>query len=468
MVLIGFFFGLIVFITLSFFSGKHSASFHDLDRILARGEITFITRYNAHCYYLYRDRAMGFEYDLAKAFADDLGVRLNLKIANDWKQMAFSVANDESHIIAANMTISPKRMTQVAFADSYLTIRQHLIVHRDNRSIRHVADLSGLTVHVKKDTAYQERLESLKAQGIDLTIQAWENNPTVELIRQVETGEIDVTVAYSNVAMMNQRYYPHIFVADAIGGEEHLAWAVHPDADRLRERINAFFKKIKANGLYDEIYNLYYTGDESLDFVDLRSYHRFLTSRLPEFGRTIKAEAEYHGFDWRLIAAQIYQESHFSPDAQSRAGAHGLMQLTRETANSHGVLDPYDPVQNIRAGVRHLKRLYDLFDDADGADRIFIALGAYNVGQGHIRDAQRLALKKGYDPSQWASIAKVLPLLQQQAYYQEARYGYCHGMEPVRYVKRIMIYYDILKHQSIRFHTDAPGPSPSFSRRSES
>lgn len=466
--LTGFLFGVIIYATLFFLSGEEGGAYHDLEQIRSRGEITFITRYNPHCYYRYRDQPMGFEYDLAKAFADDLGVRLQLKIADDWNQMAYLLAKDQGHIIAANMTVTPKRMARAAFSDSYQAIRQHLIVHRDNRAVHHVADLAGIEVHVRQNSAYQEQLELLKSRGAELEIRAWKDKSTTELIRQVETGEIQATVAYSNIARLNQRYYPHIFIADAIGGEERLAWAVHPDARRLKARINDFFKKINSNGLFAEIHSRHYSGDESMDFVDLRAYHRFLTSRLPEFGRIIKTEAERQGLDWRLITAQIYQESRFRLYAQSPAGARGLMQLTRATADSHGVLDPYEPAQNIRAGVKHLKRMYDLFDEAAGADRMFIALGAYNVGPGHIRDAQRLARAKGYDPTLWSSIAKMLPLLQQPVYYREARYGYCQGMEPVRYVQRIVIYYDILKHKSIRFDADAADPASSVTRRSES
>ncbi len=467
-VLIGLLFGIIVIAALAFLPGKGELPSHDLRKISRQGEIIFITQYNPHCYYRYRDQAMGFEYELAKAFAEDLGVRLTLKIAGPWEDMARLVQTGKGHIIAANMTVTPERAAQVAFSDGYLTTRQHIIAHRDNHAVRHVQDLAGLTVQVGNNAVYQKQLTALQEQGIDLTINSADQKSTMEILRDIEAGETHATVAYSHVAKLNQRNFPHIFIADAVGNEEQLAWGVHPEAEALRKRINLFFRAIKTDGVFDEIYNRYYSSAESLNFVDLRSYHRFLATRLPQYGRIIKSEAENHGFDWRLIAAQIYQESRFQPDALSPAGAYGLMQLTKRTARSHGVSDPGDPIQNIRAGIRQLKRLYDLFDDAEGADRIFIALGAYNVGQGHIRDAQRLARKKGYDPTQWASLVKVLPLLQQEEYFEEAVYGYCQGTEPVRYVRQIIIFYDILKHKSIQFKPDEtslpdmlPGPAES-------
>ncbi|MEJ2285650.1 MAG: transglycosylase SLT domain-containing protein, partial [Desulfobacterales bacterium] len=129
----------------------------------------------------------------------------------------------------------------------------------------------------------------------------------------------------------------------------------------------------------------------------------------------------------------------------------GLMQLLVSTARSLKVDDIYNPVDNINGGVQHLKNLYELFDSATGDDRLMIALAAYNVGQGHLQDARRLAIKKKLDPDLWESLSQTLPLLRYRKYYKNAKYGYCLGTEPVIYVKQIMIYYDILKRKGIEY-----------------
>jgi membrane-bound lytic murein transglycosylase F len=125
------------------------------------------------------------------------------------------------------------------------------------------------------------------------------------------------------------------------------------------------------------------------------------------------------------------------------------MQLLSRTARSLGVKDIYNPVENINAGVQHLKNLFDLFDVADGNDRMLISLAAYNIGQGHIQDARKLAVKMNLNPDSWESLEKTLPLLRFRKYYKDSKYGYCRGTEPVRYIEQIMIYYDILKRQGI-------------------
>ncbi|MBW2513643.1 MAG: membrane-bound lytic murein transglycosylase MltF [Deltaproteobacteria bacterium] len=422
-----------------------------LTRIIKKGELTVITRNNAHCYYSYRDQEMGFEHDLAKAFASYLGVSLNIRIAHKWEGMIPSLIDDTGDLIAASMTITPKRKREVLFSNGYMDIQQHLIVNRDNHTIRTLEDLPGQAIHIRRGTSYQERLESLATRIPDLTIVLHDNVPTEELIRRVAEKEIAITVADSNIALLNRRYYPQAILGPPVGKNEQLGWAVKPEARDLRAKINQFFKHIQENGVYGDLFRQYYAEVERFDYVDMRVYHRRLATRLPKYQPILMAAAREFDFDWRLIAAQMYQESHFRRYARSHAGAYGLMQLTKRTAESFGVTDITDPEQNIYAGVQHLRNLFTYFDIENESDRQAIALAAYNIGQGHVRDAQKLAISLRMDPQKWSSLEKTLPLLKQQKYYNNATYGYCEGLEPVTYVNQIRIYYDILKRQAIDY-----------------
>jgi membrane-bound lytic murein transglycosylase F len=421
--------------------------FATLKKIQKFGELTIVTRNSPHCYYLYRDTPMGFEYELAKAFADYLGVKLRVKIAEGWERMVPALMDGTGAVIAAGTPMTSKRQSQVAFANGYMKIQQHVIVHRNNSKIKKIEDLSGKVIHVRRGTAYQERLEYLRQQGIDFSIQLYEDVPTEELIQRVAEKEVDFTVADNNVALLNRRHYPAAVMAAPISQEQYLGWAVHPESRELLASINTFFQTIQKNGKFEEIYNKYYGNLDEFDYVDLRAFHRRIKSRLSRYSPFIKAAAKKHGFDWRMIAAQAYQESHLNPWAKSRAGAKGLMQLLPRTAKSLGVKDVFDPVQNINAGVKYLKKLYGLFDQAHGKNRLLLSLAAYNIGQGHIEDARKLAVQLALDPNLWESIAKTLPLLTYRKYHKNAKYGYCRGTEPVIYIKQILIYYDILKHQ---------------------
>lgn len=424
-----------------------------LKYILKKGEITLITQNNAHCFYIYRDQPMGFEYELAKAFAEYLGVKLKVQIIEKWEDLIPVLRNSKGAFIAASMTASPERKKTASFSDGYMRVRQHIIVNKKNGDIQNQEDLAGHTVHVGK-TPYEEQLKKLKARGINLKIVLHEETATEELIQKVSEGEIEITIAYTNIAYLNRRYYPRITVTGAISEYESLAWAVDQNALSLVSSINTFFKTIKGNGKFAEIYNRYYSDIDSFDNMDVNNFYAMMQTRFPLYSQTIKDVSAKYGFDWRLIAAQAYQESHFDPLAQSHAGAYGLMQITEQTAFSLGFMDIYDTEQNIYAGVEHLKNLYNSYYRASGLDRLLIALAAYNIGEGHIMDAKDLAVKKNLDPDNWASLSRVLPLLSEQRYYSKTKYGYCRGFEAVNYINQIMNYYDILKKEVIEYNAD--------------
>jgi membrane-bound lytic murein transglycosylase F len=439
---------LLSIVSLLALSGSVEAKENSLQKIRKAKEITVITRSNAHCYYIYREQPMGFEYDLAKAFADHLGVRLKVRTF-PWADMIKALNEGRGDLIAASKTITSSRKELIDFSDGYLTIQQRVIVHEDNHSIEDVADLSGKTVHVRRATSYEERLSELRQQGLDLTVKVYDDVPTEELIRQVADKEIEVTIADSNIARLNLRYYPTVRIGVPIEETQRLGWAVKKGDRSLLKAINGFFKKIKSDGTFDDIYRGYYSDEQVFDRFDLKKFHQRIKTRLPTYQPIIKEAATMHGFDWRLIAAVTYQESHFNPRAKSHRGVRGLMQLTQATAKEMGVTNRLDPYQSIMGGVKYLKGLYRRYDKAEDPDRTFIALASYNVGPRHILTAQRIARKRGFDPNKWSSLEQTLPLLCYEEYIRQSKHGYCRGTEPVRYVNRIRTYFDILRRQTL-------------------
>ena len=418
-----------------------------LEGIRRTGKLVLITDNNAHSYYTYRDQAMGFEYELAKTLADRLGVDLEVRTPG-WDGLIPALEKGRGDLVAASLTITDKRRSRVDFSDPYLTIRQHIIHHRDNRSVRTLEDLAGQTIHVRRNSSYHERLLQLRQEGLDIEVVLHTNVPTEELIRQVAEEEIAYTVADSNVARLNRRYYPAIKIGFPIAEEQSLGWAVRKGNGSLLAVINRFWKTVKTDGTFEKLYQKYYASVHQFDYVDLVRYHAALESRLPRYEALIRREARRHGFDWRLIAAVIYQESHFNPRAHSHTGVRGLMQLTLTTAAEMGVENRLDPAASIRGGVKYLAQLYQRFDDVKGRDRMLFTLASYNVGYGHVRDAMQIARDKDRPPDKWSSLKETLPLLRVRAYYSKTRYGYARGTEPVRFVTRIQTYYDILRNQS--------------------
>lgn len=419
-----------------------------LKRIKESKKIRVITSNNSNCYYIYRDKPMGFEYELAHAFAEHLGAELEVVIP-DWDDMFDLLERDKGDLIAASLTITADRQKKVDFSDAYLSVQQHVIVHKGNRKVRSIDDLYGKRVHVRAGTSYEARLGELVNSGIDIDIVTHDNVPTEELIRQVAEREITITVADSNIALLNRRYYPSARMAFPIEEEQALGWAVRKGDGKLLAEINRFFDTIQSSGRFGKIYQKYYANVDIFDYVDLKKFHQRIRTRLPKYEDIIKRESERHGFDWRLIAAVAYQESHLDPRARSYKGVRGLMQLTLTTAKEMGVESRLNPEQSIAGGVRYLRKIYDRFDKIEGLDRMLFTLASYNIGYGHVRDAQQIAREQGMDPNKWASARKTLPLLRQKKYYKGTTYGYCRGTEPVRYVDRILTYYDILKNKAV-------------------
>jgi len=145
------------------------------------------------------------------------------------------------------------------------------------------------------------------------------------------------------------------------------------------------------------------------------------------------------GLDWRLVSAVIYEESRFEPDSVSEGGAHGLMQVREVAARAVGAESFYAPEANIRVGVRYLKHLEAMFAGVREVERLPLMLAAYNMGPGHVADAQTLAKRFGFDPLRWYdSMERVLPLLEQPALYEQLPNGYARGRATVKYVRRVL------------------------------
>jgi len=418
-----------------------------LERIQDRGSIIMITQNSGNTYYLYRDQPAGFEYDLAVEFAGYLNVELEL-LTPGWLEMFDMLDHDVGDFIAAGVTVVPSREKRVDFSDPYLTVRQEVIVHHDKFNIKSIEDLSGQTVHVRAGTSYQETLAELLGKGVNMELILVPDVQTDELIRQVADSEIDITVADSNIVHINRMYHPDIRSAFPISPPQSLAWAVRKGDEEMLKVVNDFFTRIRSDGTLDEIYSRYHENRNNLGRSGLKAFLDKVDTQLPRFKQMIQSAAEEHGFDWRFITAMIYQESHFDPGARSYTGVRGLMQVTQRTAEEMGIRNRLDPEQSIKAGVGYLANLYEQFVDIeDEDDRLMFALASYNVGYGHVRDAQKIALERDRDPQLWSSTLEVLPLLRMPEFYRETKFGYARGTEPVRYVENILTYYDILKRK---------------------
>lgn len=431
-----------------------------LEDIRERGTLIAIVENSSTGFFIYKGRPMGYEYDLISRYAASIGVNLEISVTNSIDS-AFAMLNDgRGDILAYNLTVTKDRRKRVTFTDSHFTTRQVLVQRKpenwrqmtmDNinkRMIRNQVDLAGREIHVRRNSAYSERLRNLSDEiGADIIInEVPDSLETEKLIARVANGEIAYTVADETIALVNAAYFPQIDVETPISFEQQIAWAVRPNADSLAASINEWLAGIKRTPDYNVIYNKYYRNSRTSARLARSDYSSMGGSKISRYDELIKSEAANLGWDWRLLASQIYQESKFDPEAVSWAGAIGLMQMVPETGSRFGADNLRDAAESIKAGVAYLQYLDDLWKKTvtDEEERIKFVLASYNVGLGHVEDARNLTRKYDGDPLKWDDVSYYLLRKSEPEFFRDevVTSGYCRGQEPVNYVRQILNRYE--------------------------
>lgn len=416
-----------------------------LSKIIKDGKLKVATRNAPTTYYIGPEGTLGFEHDLIKNFADAYGVEVEFVIKDTVQGAINAVSQGEVHIAAAGITKTEERELKYTFGPSYQTVQQQVVCRRSVNQPETIEELSRLKVAVTIGSSYDQKLEELQKNHPELVWTKDLENTTEMLLNQVSEKEIDCTVADSNIIKINRRYYPQLKVAMSLGDEQELAWIIPEDADRLKDALNFWMKRFKSSSKLAGIYDRYYGHYEKFDYVNLMVFHRRIKSRLPKYRKLFEEAGDKFDIPWTTLAAQSYQESHWNPRAKSPTGVRGLMMLTLATARSMGYKSRLSPENSIMGGARYLKKLMkQVSPNVKGPDRLWFALAAYNVGMGHVHDAQTLAHELGKNPNEWRELRTVLPLLSKKKYYKKTKYGYARGTEPVRYVQRIREFKDIL------------------------
>lgn len=419
-----------------------------LEQIRKSGELVVLTRNAPTVYYVGRDGLAGPEYDMTSAFAKYLGVRVKYKVLDNVDEILAALKAGEGHIAASGLTETAARTKVFLAGPEYQEVRQQVICRRGGKDPQDVGDLVGIKLAVISRSSYAYELRKLKKRYPGLTWQTVDDADTEELLEQVWRRKIDCTVADSNIVKINRRYHPELTVAFDLTAPQPLVWYMPAGATGLQREVQRWFARYKREGKLADVIERYYGFVQIFDYVDTRRYIHRIHARLPHYKTMFKSAAERYDERWTLLAAQAYQESHWNPRATSPTGVRGMMMLTLRTAKQLGIKDRLRPRASILGGAEYLSDLRSrLPDSIHEPDRTWIALAAYNVGLGHIRDARRLAKKLGKNPNSWRDLKSVLPLLAKKRYYHDLPYGYARGSEPVRYVARIRNFEDILTRQ---------------------
>lgn len=413
----------------------------DLNEIEKRGVLRVLTRNNASTYFLFRGELFGFEYELMKRFADKHHLRLEMVVPPGRDQLLPWLKQGRGDIVAASMAINDiRREKHVAFTTPYNEVTELLVTRTDDDTLKTPQDLAGRTVVVRRSSSYWQSLLKLKAQGINIKIQAApESLETEEIIARVASGEYDLTISDSHILDIELTWREDIKAAFSIDNPQEHGWVVRQNNPALLKALNDYLKNEYHGLFYNITYKKYFKNSKRIiSHVEHRSDGEH-SGGLSPYDELAQKYANEYGFDWRLVVSQMYQESRFDPKARSWVGALGLMQVMPHTGNELGLSNLRDPETGLHAGVKYLNWLMRRFEpDLNVADRTWFALAAYNAGVGHVRDARRLAGKLGLNPDRWfGNVEKAMLMLSKSKYAKKAKHGYVRGQEPVTYVRQI-------------------------------
>lgn len=447
---------LILLIVITFPGGclrkpKQTKVYADWDSIKARNKIVAVTDFNSTNYFVYKGIPLGFQYELLEKMAKYYHLDLEVKVCYDLEEKFRMLRSGEADIIATDLAITRERKREMQFTYPLMVSRQVLVQRKKSAYTKKDSNLTFITsplqlggkmLAVKGNSAFIERMQHLSDEiGDTIYLKTYYDLGTEDLIRMVAKGEIDYTVCDEHVALVNAKYYNNLDVSVTLSLEQNIAWAVRKNAPVLLDSINAWLEKEIQQPSYRQLFAKYYTSERPGQII-LSEYHSIRGKKISPWDKVIQEQSKKIGYDWRLVASLIYEESNFIPNLTSWGGAYGLMQLMPATLERFGIDSTATPEQNIAAGIQLLGFLDKNFQDiTDNSERVKFVLASYNLGLGHVEDARRLAVKYKRNPNVWDNnVEFFLREKDNPKYYRdpEVKSGYCRGEIACNFVNNIL------------------------------
>ena len=312
----------------------------DLPGILKRGKLVVLVENSSTSFFIYRGKKMGFEYEILKEFAEDLGVALEIKVIDDLDKIEENLADGMGEVVACNYAITRERQDSVEFSIPFYQTNQVLIQRKqqfDEKNGKPLSPESFITdpiqlakkkVYVWQKSSYFNRLMNLQDEiGDTIFIRPTQSYQGVEeLIEMVADGQIDYTVAEKNTALINEQFYDNIDASISMSFKQNIGFGLSKKSPLLKRRLDAWLKKFMQRESFAYIKGKYYDfSGNNIAFTDETFKNK--KGSISAFDAIIKREAAKHGLDWRFALAIICHESSFNPNARGLGGAYGLMQI---------------------------------------------------------------------------------------------------------------------------------------------
>lgn len=394
-------------------------------------------------YFIDSNGPSGFEYELVQHLGAYLDVEVELIPSFHNSELLQKLDSQQIDLLVGAGPIENFDPSRYRFAPPYFYVDQKLVFKQGRQRPKSFEEMDA-PITVGKGSSHEALLNTALASHPELVINTIDGVDPSELLELLMSEEIEYTVADSHTLALARRYYPDISVAFTVEKDVPLRWVLpNNQDDSMYAVLIDFFGQLHDSGELIVLDDRYFGHVEKFNYVDTRLFIQAIDEVLPKYRDWF---IQYSGdIDWRLIAAQSYQESHWDPRAKSPTGVRGIMMLTQPTAKQMGVKSRLDAESNIRGGARYLNQLMlRIPNRIEASERPWFALAAYNLGWGHVQDARALTKRLNGDPDKWVDVKQHLPKLRQKKYYKTTRYGFARGDEAVTYVDNIRRYYDTL------------------------
>lgn len=395
--------------------------------------------YNSVDYMMHKGQPIGYQYEIAKIYASERGLQLEMQACNDPSQARTRLLNGLSDIWAASLLVdSSDWSTDIRYTESYAESRMVLVCSEKLDTNAGLPD----SVWVQEGS-YEEELAMQIADTCGWTVIPIPYYDIEQIVQLVGERDIPRAIAPENIVRANVWYYPTIDFSISLTEMRDMAWAVRPTSEALAQDLSEWITEFKKTPKFRQIYRRYMVDARSEQVSSKNISEETYSDAFEDIVLKYLPEEDPR-IDLALVQSLIYQESHFDPNAKSWVGAQGLMQLMPETAMRFGCSNLADPEESIKAGIEFLiwldQRLIRYVPNS--RDRLPFSLAAYNVGLGHVMDAIRLARKFERDTAKWEGSVEQAILLKSNPTIisdnETVQHGYCRGTETVSYVKQIM------------------------------
>ena len=413
---------------------------NDLKRIKKNDQINIAIRFGPTSYYQIKNKNIGYTYNITKEFAKYLGVDLIIHPIDNTEK-ALSYLNTRKVDILADYGVYENVNLSYVYNKVNLYIVYNSIYSNKPANKENIKDNS---IEIINSPIITKSLLEHDIASTKININYEKNIDAI--INALRVGEVKYTILNSDELMIYQKYFPEIKIAFQIKTDSPITWALPKDTGSgIENKISEFFTEMLKTNKISLIHRNHFSDKLNYSFVGSKSFINDLVNIFPLYEFYFKKYSKQYNHDWRLLASIGYQESRWNKDAVSYTGVRGLMMLTKDTSRELGIEDRTNPIQSINGGAKYLNKLLKKIpDNINPKEKIWFAIGAYNIGLGHINDAIILANQDNIIIKNWSEIEPYLLKLSQSKFYKKTKYGYARGWETVKYVQNIRQYYDIL------------------------